>query len=559
MVSRLIQKLTQDTYSMHKAALLIAALSLVAQILAIGRDKMLAHYFGAGEDLSLYYAAFRIPDMVYASLASVMAAIVILPILTSAYEVSLVRAQKVMHSLLTVFTVVVVVCCAILYFFMPAFVFYIAPGFSSEQHIYLASLSRILLLSPLILGISNLVGSVLQMKKNFFIYSLAPVFYNVGIIIGIIAFSDRYGILGVVYGVVIGALLHIGVQIPAVHLYRLIPRYTLDIDWKLIREVFFIALPRVATLGAIQITQTFLIAQATYIAIGSVAVFTLAFNVQTVPLTLIGLSYSVAAFPIIAEYAQKKQFESLWGSIASAIRHIIFWSVPITCFVIVLRAHIIRLLYGSGAFDWTDTRLTAAVLAIMVIALVAQGVSLLLMRALYALRHAYTQLIAQIISFFVTYFIAIYGMHLWQKNIVVQYFFENLFRVNNISDTSILVLGFAYMCGTITLTIFLWMMLRIHVPFARFTAFRRVLVFSFGASIAGSFITYISLTILSPYVNLDSFIGVAIHSISAFIPGAIAWFAILYILGSVELHEFIHALKKRFWKTDVIQGELQEL
>ena len=559
MVSAFIQKLTQETYSMHKAALLIAALSLVAQLLAVVRDKMLAHYFGAGGDLSLYYAAFRIPDMVYASLASVMAAIIILPILTAAYEVSLERAQKVMYSLLTVFTMVIVVCCTVLYFFMPELVLYIAPGFSLEQHVQLTLLSRILLLSPIILGISNLIGSVLQMKKNFFMYSLAPVFYNVGIILGIVMFSGTYGILGVVYGVIFGGLLHIGIQIPAAYVYKLIPWYTFSIDWKLIREVFFIALPRIATLGAIQITQTFLVAQATYIALGSVAVFTLAFNVQTVPLTLIGLSYSVAAFPVIAEYVQKKQFENLWGSVASAIRHIIFWSVPVTCFVIVLRAHIIRLLYGSGAFDWTDTRLTAAVLAVMVIALAAQGVSLLLMRALYALKHAYTQLVAQIIAFGVTYLIAMYGMAVWKKNLVVQYFFENLFRVNDIPDTSILMLGLAYMCGAVTLTIFLWVVLRIHVPFARFAAFRRVLVFSFGASITGAFLTYTTLTVLSPYVNLDTFVGVALHAIFAFIPGAIAWFWILYILGSVELHEFIHALKKRFWKTDIVQGELQEL
>lgn len=559
MVVRLIQKLTQETYSIHKAALLIAALSLAAQILAVVRDKMLAFYFGAGSDLSLYYAAFRIPDMVYASLSSLMAAIIVLPLLTAGYQISQERARKVIDSLCTVFIIVGVVVCGILYVLMPYLTQYVVPGFGVGEQQRLVHLSQILLLSPLLLGVSNLVGSILQMKKNFFFYALAPVLYNIGIILGIYTLAPQYGIEGVVYGVVIGALLHIGVQIPAAYIYGLVPRVTHLIDWQLIREVFFVSLPRIATLVSIQFAQTFLVAQATYIAPGSVAIFSLAFNIQAVPLVIIGLSYSVASFPIIAEYAVKNDFNNVWISVRNAIRHLIFWSIPVMCFVIVLRAHIVRVLYGSGEFDWTDTRLTAAVLATMIIALSFQTVSLLLMRALYALHQVYNQLIAQLLAFFVTYITVIYGAQIWSTSPFIQSFFESLFRIEDLPDTKVLIIGMAHAFGAITLTLGLVYIFRKKVIQVRLMSLRTVLGQALGASIIGATTTYTVLTLVQNYISLDTFFGVALSAVIAFIPGAIAWLGILYILGSIELREFSQTLKKRFWKTDIIQEELQEL
>ncbi len=559
MVARLIAKFSQGTYSMHKAALLIAALSLVAQVLAVVRDKILAHEFGANADLSLYYAAFRIPDMVYASLSSLMAAIIVLPILTAAYQVSDDRARKVIDSLCTVFIALGIVVCSVLYFLMPYLTQYVVPGFSVDDQNKLAHLSQMLLLSPLLLGVSNLVGSILQMKKNFFFYSLAPVLYNIGIIIGIFLFVPKFGIQGVVYGVILGAVLHIAIQIPAAYVYGLAPRITHLVDWSLIREVFFVSVPRILTLLCIQLSQTFLIAQTTFITAGSVAVLSLAFNIQAVPLILIGLSYSVAAFPVISEYSEKKDFLNVWLSIRNAIRHLIFWSVPIMCFVMVLRAHIVRILYGSGAFDWTDTRLTAAVLAAMIIALTFQTMSLLLMRALYALHQVYSQLFAQMGALFVVYIVVTYGTVAWNSHPSMQYFFEALFRIEGLFGTQILVIGFAHAIGAITLTVGLMGILKKNVVQVQFRTLRTVVGQVLGASIIGATVTYITLVFVQQYLSLNTFVGVLGSTIIAFIPGGLAWFTILYILGSTELQEFMQALKKRFWKTDIMQEELQEL
>lgn len=558
-MARLIQKLTEGTYSMHKAALLIAALSLVSQLLAIVRDKILAHMFGAGEVLDIYYAAFRIPDLLYALVSSVLAAIIFLPLFRERADMSKEKSDYFTHSVFTIFIIAATTLSVVAFVCMPFLVHISAPGFTAEKMQELVLLSRILLLSPILLGVSNLIGSLLQSTKKMFLYALAPVAYNVGIIAGIIFLAPIFGIQGIVYGVLVGALLHILIQLPALRAENIQLKLTRTIDWFGVKELVFTALPRVATLGLIQLSQLYLVSVATTLAVGSVAVFTFAFNIQTVPLSLIGVSYSVAAFPVLVQLFQKSEIQALWGSVISAMRHIIFWSIPVICFAVVFRAHIVRLLYGSGEFTWTDTRLTAAVFAIMIISLAAQGLSLLFMRTLYAMRYSYVPLFGQITALAATFVVSGLGFFVWQKYPIFQYFLESLFRVEGIQGTSVMIIALAHALSSITLTAFLWISIHKAIPFARSSVCRRVFIHSLGASLVGASVCYGVLVLLTPYISLETFFGVLSSAVIAAFFGGVAWFVILYILGSIELHEFTQALKKRFWKTEVEQPELQEL
>lgn len=559
MVSRLIQKLTQETYSMHKAALLIAALSLASQLLAVVRDKLLAHIFGAGEALDIYYAAFRIPDLLYATLGSVLAAIVFLPLFSERRDESKEKGDLFTNSVFTVFILTSSFIAVITAFFMPYLAKILAPSFSLDKLNELTFISRILLLSPILLGVSNLIGSLLQSTKKMLLYAFAPVAYNLGIIFGIVSLVPFFGIEGVVYGVILGAFLHITIQLPTLKAENMRLRLIKNIDWTGIRELIQTASPRVATLGLMQVSQLYLISIATTLVVGSVSVFTFAFNIQTVPLSLIGVSYSVAAFPVLVQMFQKNDMQALWGNVISAMRHIIFWSIPVVCFAVVLRAHIVRVLYGSGEFTWTDTRLTAAVFALMIISLAAQGLSLLFMRTLYAMKYSYIPLVGQIAALIVTFFVSYFGFWLWDNNNLFRFFLEALFRVEGITGTSVMIVGLAYTLSSVTLTVFLWMAVHRAIPFAKSSVCRRVFIQSLGASLVGSTVCYGVLVYLSPYISLDTFWGVSAHAIFGAFFGGVAWFGILYILGSIELREFVHALKKRFWNTDIVQGELQEL
>src|SRR3989344_1779466 len=149
-------------------------------------------------------------------------------------------------------------------------------------------------------------------------------------------------------------------------------------------ETVAISIPRTLTLSMNQLAFVGLTVLAAALSEGSIAVFMFAFNLMSVPLVVIGASYSVAAFPTLASALSKGRVSEFIEYVATAARYVLFWSLPAVALIVVLRAHIVRVVLGSGSFDWTDTRLTAAVFAILILSLAAQGLSLLLTRAYYA-------------------------------------------------------------------------------------------------------------------------------------------------------------------------------
>jgi len=228
------------------------------------------------------------------------------------------------------------------------------------------------------------------------VYASAPVLYNVGIIAGIVFLMPRFGIEGVAYGVIIGALLHLLIQVPVVIKHGLFPRFLLKLDWMEIKDVVLLSLPRTITLSATHLTLIVLVAIASLMDEGSIAIFNFSFNLQSVPLAIIGVSYSVAAFPTLARFFSNGQREKFAEHIIAATRHIIFWSTPAIVLFIVLRAQIVRTILGSGEFDWSDTRLTAAALAVFVVSILAQALQLLFVRAYYAAGRTMVPLVVNI-------------------------------------------------------------------------------------------------------------------------------------------------------------------
>src|SRR3989338_2691194 len=211
----------------------------------------------------------------------------------------------------------------------------IFPGFSAQSE-SLIGLSRILLLSPILLGISNLFGSLTQSRNRFFIYALSPLLYNFGIILGIIFLYPNFGLQGLTWGVVLGALLHMAIQLPSLIHLKLLPKLTFAPDFKKVRQLIILSLPRTITLSINHIAIFFLLSLASLMSVGSVSVFSLAFNLQSVPLSIIGVSYSLAAFPTLSRLFSSGEKEKFFSEILSSARHIIFWSVPVMVFFIVL-------------------------------------------------------------------------------------------------------------------------------------------------------------------------------------------------------------------------------
>jgi putative peptidoglycan lipid II flippase len=406
-MQKILRFLNREINGLHQAAFLLASASVGAKILAILRDRLLASSFGAGKTLDIYYASFRFPDLLYVFSLFFVSVTALIPLFLGKKKVSIEHSRLFVNRIFTFFFVFMLFLLAIAFFVTPYLAPIIAPGFSSADSEILIKLSRILLLSPFLLGLSNLVSSVIQSFRRFFVYALSGVLYNAGIIFGLIFLYPRFGISGVAGGVVVGAALHFLIQVPSLLSLGYFPRLTLNFDFSEIKRLIKLSFPRTLGLTLNQLVLIAITAIASFLAAGSISIFNLASNLQTIPLGIVALSYSVAAFPSLATSFIKKERSEFLSSVILAFRHILFWLLPITALFIVLRAQIVRVVLGAGAFTWTDTRLTAAALALLTLSLFAQGLILLLVRAFYAASKTKLPLIINVISSFAVIFSAV--------------------------------------------------------------------------------------------------------------------------------------------------------
>ena len=365
-------------------------------------------------------------------------------------------------------------------------------------------------------------------------------------IIGILFFYPHFGFLGLGYGVVLGSLLHALVQVPTIIKLKFLPRFS-KIQWHDIRDVAIMSLPRTVALSAQQIALIVLVAIASYMHRGSIAVFNFAFNLQSVPLAIIGVSYSVAAFPTLSRLFSKGDRPAFIDHIVTTTRHIIFWSLPIASLFIVLRAQIVRTILGSGAFDWTSTRLTAAALALFAFSVVAQSLVLLFVRGYYAAGQTRTPVIINMASSLLIILLALGSNYLFQTSLFFRFFFESLFRVGDLPGTEVLVLPFAFSLGLIVNVLVLW--LSFERDFDNFTSLiRKTIAHSFYVAVLVGFVAYEFLDIFDNFFTLDTLGGIFLQGLLSGIMGIGAGILLLKLLKNRELDDLYHSFRGKFWK-----------
>ncbi|MES3030810.1 MAG: murein biosynthesis integral membrane protein MurJ [Patescibacteria group bacterium] len=549
----------REIRGLHEAAYLLAFFALLSQILALVRDKILAYNFGAGHVLDIYYAAFRIPDLIFVSIASVVSASVLVPFFLDKFHNDSDQGRRFVDSVFSAFFLAIILASALAYFLIPTLISVFLPGFANDPALpTLIASSRILLLSPIFLGFSNFLSSITQMHKRFLVYALSPVVYNIGIIIGIVFLYPVMGFYGLIWGVVIGACLHMGIQVPFIVSKNTFPRLHLNFRWADIRRVVMISLPRTLTLSSNQLASFFLVALASLMSGGSISIFNLAFNLQSVPLSIVGVSYSSAVFPTLSKFFVEKNRKEFLEQMIDSARHIIFWSVPMVVLFIVLRAQIVRTIYGAGNFDWADTRLTAAALAIFIISVIGQSLTLLFVRAHYAEGKTKKPLIINIISGVMIIALGYILTKAFYMFPVFAYFLEELLKVGGQPGTSVLVLPLAYSIGVLFNTYFLWHMF--ELDYRGFTKTVMTTLFqSFAASIIMGYVTFISLRFFNIFFPLTKAWNVFFQGFFAGAVGIIACIIILIILKNRELLEVWQTLHHKFWKSKVVVPDQEVL
>lgn len=559
MVGRLISLITKQIGGLHEAAFLLGLSAFCSQLLGLVRDRLLAGQFGAGSDLDVYYGAFRLPDLLYVSVASFVSVTVLIPfILDGLNNNDKAGVKKLLNQLFTLFTLVMIAVSVIAYLALPYLAPHLVPGFSASSQARLVDLSRILLLSPFLLGLSNLLGSVTQGLNKFFIYALSPICYNLGIIFGIIFFYPKFGLSGLAGGVVLGAAGHLLIQWPALSGAGLAPRWQWPTNWSKLGQIILTSLPRTLTLGAHQLSLLVLVALGSTFSVGAITVFNLAWNLQSVPLAIVGVSYSVAAFPALSRLFVQGDKAAFLNQMRTAFRHIVFWSMIATIFFIVLRAQVVRVILGSGEFGWTETRLTAAALALFAISVVAQGLVLLFVRGYYAAGRTFTPFIINTASSLLIIVLAFNLKQFFLNWPEGRYFVEALLRVSDLEGTMVLVLPLAFSLGLIINLVALLTVFKFDFGSLGREALRAVRQ-SFIASVFGGFITYQSLLLLALRLDLNTFSGIFLQGLVAGVIGLLSTFALLVIMDNKEVGELNRTLRHKFWRSHPIAPEPVEL
>ncbi|MFH0803607.1 MAG: lipid II flippase MurJ [Candidatus Tagabacteria bacterium] len=550
MVQKFLNFFDRELGGLHQAALFLALSAIGSKVLALLRDRFLAGTFGAGRTLDVYYASFILPDYLYTFLLFIVSAWALIPVFLEKISRSPNEGQSFLNEVLTVFFIITIFSVAVLFFLIPFLTPFIAPGFSQEEQSKVIDLSRILLLSPLLLGLSNLVSSVVQSLRRFFIYALAPIFYNIGIILGILVFYRWWGLKGVVMGVIVGAFLHFFIQVPTLLKAGYFPKFTLKIHLLEMKKIIKVSFGRGLALAFNQIVLTVITALASFLGPGSIAVFNLAANLENIPLTVVGLSYGVAAFPTLAQFHFKNEKEKFMEHIIIAARHIIFWSFPITALFIVLRAQIVRVILGAGAFTWADTRLTAASLALLSMAIAAQGIMFLFSRAYYAAGRTKTPLLVNFLSSLFVIAGSFLFLHVLKNFENFRFAFNHFLRVEDVPGAEMLGLPLIFSLGTILNAVFLWLFFQ--KDFGQITRRLKKTLFevSFASLIAGV-IAYFFLFVFSYVFNLRTFIGIFLQGFSAGLLGIGTGIAVLRILKNSELEEIITSLRRKIWKRKI--------
>jgi len=530
----MIKKLfTSKINSITSAAIIVATASVASRFLGIFRDRILAGEFGAGNTLDIYYAAFRAPDLVFNLLVLGALSAGFIPVFTglcdkqSVYkfffrgkEKCATEAWYVANSIINLIGVALIFLSVILIIFTPQLMRFITPGFDSEKLATTVIMTRIMFLSPLLLGLSSVMGGILQSFKRFFVYSLAPIMYNIGIIIGALYFVPIWGIYGLAYGVVLGALMHFLIQAPAAfHLgYRWHP--ILDIKNKYVREIIRMMIPRTMSLAISQINLVVITIIASTLAVGSLAIFNFANNLQSFPIGIFGISFAIAAFPTLSSLAKNKS--ELIRNFSKVLRQIIFFILPATVLMLTLRVQIIRVILGSGQFDWEDTILTMDTLTFFSLSLFAQATIPLLIRMFYVSKNSKTPFVIGLISATI--------------NIFLSYWLAGRMGIAG--------LALAFSISSIINFALLWLTLKVELgDLDEVNILYSTLKISLASVCAGLGVQAMKLIVgTSAMIDMTRFWGIFTQSVIAGMFGILIFILVCWILHVEELHNFVRSI-----------------
>jgi len=397
--------------SVLSAASLIMVMIVVSMVLGLVRQRVLASYFPP-ESLSLFFAAFRLPDAIFQVLVFGTFSSAFIPVFTKTLREGEAKAWLLAGKIVSIGLAIFLFAVAIIGFGAVKIYSVIAPGYGVAGTTEIVFLARILFAAQGFFVISYVLTGVLESLRRFLIPALAPIFYNLGIILGTVILTPRLGLTAPAVGVVIGAFAHFIIQYPLSR--KLGFRFTLDLRAdEGVKRIGQLALPRVIDLAFDQIGKSTELFLSSIISQASYTYYTFANSLQLLPVTLFGTSLAKAVLPMLSHVdGNWREYRKI---LLVAIYQAMFFTLPLSAALITLRIPVVRLIYGTKIFDWEATVQTGIILSVFAISIISQTLMSILARAFFALHDTKTPVIISFIGLTILVagdFILVKGFHL---------------------------------------------------------------------------------------------------------------------------------------------------
>jgi putative peptidoglycan lipid II flippase len=383
-----------------RASIVVMATFLISRLLGLLRDVVIGAQFGTSGSYDAYVAAFRIPDIIYTLIAGGILVSAFVPTFTGYLarddRAGAWRLASAVINLVVVVLVVAALAAALLA--EPIVRGLLAPGFDPAKQALTIHLMRLLLIPPVIFGVSGVVMGILYAHQSFWLPGLAPSMYNLGIIFGALALAPALSVYGLAIGAIVGAALHLVVQVPG--LVKIKARYSARLALRDpgVREVLRLMLPRLFGVGVIQLNFLVETSLASLLTGGAVSALNYAWRVMLLPQGVVAQSVATAAFPTFADQYARGQLQQLRSALSATVRSILFIAIPSAVGLWALREPIIQLLFERGQFTTASTELVVAALGAFALGLIGHSGVEILARAFYALHDTRTPVILGVIA-----------------------------------------------------------------------------------------------------------------------------------------------------------------
>ena len=397
LLSRSQEILNRKSSSILSAATIIAASFLLSAFLGLVRNRLLAaRFFGGLEgDLDVYFAAFIIPDTIFQLLVVGAVSAAFIPIYQAYLKRSVKKANFMANVALTLVSSIFLIFSILIAIFARP-LSQVLSHYTGAQLDLMVNLIRLMSIAQVFFTISSFLTGVLQAHRRFLIPAIAPLFYNLGTILGILILTPYIGIYAAAVGVIFGALLHFIVQLPSAIHAGYIPKIRFRFNHKGVRQMLHLMPPRTISLALVQVERIVSLNLASALSAGSFTIFNFARQVYVLPISLFGVSLGQASFPTLSEEALNKDQTKFADTLGKTILQIFFFCLPAAILILILRIPVVRIIFGAKNFPWDATLLTGKALAVFSLSIAPQAAVQLLTRAFYAKKDTRTPLLINI-------------------------------------------------------------------------------------------------------------------------------------------------------------------